>query len=397
MVLPKALKTIGRGLPLNRRSLIVCALLFTFPVFSSCTKKKPEAPRTVPVTVVTVTQRDVPVQIRAIGNVEPINAVSIKALIGGEMVGAYFKEGQDVRKGEILFKIDPRPYEASLRQAEANLARDEAQAKNAEEDAKRYAILAQKDYVPISQYDQFRANAEALAALVTADKAQVENSRLQLEYCTIRSPIDGRVGSILINVGNVVKANDLSLATINQMVPIYVTFSVPEQHLAEIKTYMVSEKLQVRAIIPGEEQNPVQGVLTFIDNAVDSTTGTIQLKGTFENRDKRLWPGQFVNVVLTLTTRSNAIVIPFQAVQTGQDGLFVFVVKSDLTVEPRPVAVEQTSNNEAVVSKGLTPGETVVTDGQLQLFPGANVEIKSKAAESQVEGDLRSPAPGTSR
>jgi multidrug efflux system membrane fusion protein len=325
-----------------------------------------------------VTQQNVPLQINAIGNVEAYNTVSVKALIGGEVIGVHFKEGQDVKKGDLLFQIDPRPYDASLKQAEGALARDVAQARNAEEQAKRYEILVQKDYVSKDQYDQLRANADALAAAVQADKANVENSRLQLAYCTIRSPIDGRVGSVLINKGNVIKANDLTMVTINKILPIYVTFSVPEQNLSDIKRYMAAGSLKVEAVIPGDEKRPAQGVLTFVNNAVDTTTGTIQLKGTFENRDKRLWPGQFVNVIVTLTTQKNAVVMPSAALQAGQQGQYVFVVKPDFTVESRPVTVARTYGDLTVVAQGLTAGEKVVTDGQLQLIPGSRVQLKDE-------------------
>jgi multidrug efflux system membrane fusion protein len=311
--------------------------------------------------------------------------VSIKAQISGEVEGVYFQEGQDVKKNDLLFKIDPRPYEAALRQAEATLARDRAQAKNAEEQAKRYEILVQKNYVSRDQYDQLRANADALAAVVDADKANVENSRLQLAYCTISSPINGRAGTVFVNAGNVIKANDIAMTTINQIMPIYVTFSVPEQNLADIKKYMTMGELKVEAIIPGDEKRPARGGLTFIDNAVDSSTGTIKLKGTFENRDHRLWPGQFVNVVLTLTTQRNAVVMPSAAVQAGQQGQYVFVVKPDFTVESRPVTVARTLDNMVVVAQGVTPGEKVVTDGQLQLVPGARVEVKGEQAQSGPE------------
>ncbi len=373
--------------------LLLCSLV---PALSACGNRKPAPPRTVPVAAAAVTQQDVPVQIRTIGNGEAINSVSVKALVAGEVTAVHFKEGQDVGKGDLLFQIDPRPYEAALKQAEATLARDMAQAKNAEEDAKRYALLAAKDYVPKSQYDQFRANADALAALVEADRANVENSRLQLAYCTIRSPIDGRVGSVLINKGNVIKANDLVMVTINQMAPIYVAFAVPEQNLAEIKKYMAGGKLKIDAIIPGDEQRPAQGLLTFINNAVDATTGTIQLKGTFENGDRRLWPGQFVNVALTLATQRNSVLVPSPALQTGQQGQYVFVIKPDSTVEARPVTATRTYNEYAVVDSGLAPGETVVTDGQLQLVPGTKVEIKNEkpsAAEPPREDNSKSQIP----
>lgn len=364
---------------------VVFVLLLLAAAMPSCGNKKPPPPRTVPVAAATVTLRDIPLQLRTIGNVETINAVSIKALVGGEVTGGFFKEGQDVKKGDLLFQIDPRPYEAALKQAEATLARDLAQAKNAEEQAKRYEILVQKDYVSRDQYDQLRANADALAAAVDADKANVENSRLQLAYCTIRSPINGRVGSVLINKGSVVKANDLVMLTINQMAPIYVSFSVPEQSLSDIKKYTASGKLKVDAVIPGDEQRPARGVLTFINNAVDAATGTIQLKGTFENSDRRLWPGQFVNVVLTLTTQRNAVVMPSAALQAGQQGQYVFVIKPDLTVESRPVVITRTFNDLAVVAQGVAEGEKVVTDGQLQLVPGTKVEIKN--GQGNLEGE----------
>ncbi len=362
-------------------------LLLAVGACSSSSKAKASMQRVVPVKTGDVLRQNVPVQITAIGNIEAYNTVSVKALVGGEVTDVHFKEGQDVKKGDLLFQIDPRPYDAALKQAEAQLARDLAQAKNAEEQAKRYEILVQKDYVSRDQYDQLRSNADALAAAVQADKANVENNRLQLAYCTIRSPLDGRVGSILINRGNVVKANDLPMVTINKITPIYVTFSVPEQNLAGIKKYMAEGALHVQAIIPGDEMHPDQGVLTFINNAVDSTTGTIQLKGTFENKDRRLWPGQFVNVVLTLATQRDAVVMPSAALQTGQQGQYVFVVKPDFTVESRPVVVARSYGELAVIESGVAPGERVVTDGQLQLIPGTRVELKG---EQSAAGPLPS-------
>ena len=363
------------------------SLLFMFLVIafvSACadSKAKQSAQRVVPVKMGDVIQQNVPLQINAIGNVEAYNTVSVKALVGGEIVDVHFREGQDVRQGDLLFQIDPRPYEAALKQAEGALARDIAQAKNAEEQAKRYEILVQKDYVSRDQYDQLRANAEALSAAVQADKANVETARLQLAYCTIKSPIDGRVGSVLINKGNVVKANDVAMVTINKIIPIYVTLSVPEQNLSEIKKYMAEGPLKVEALIPGDEKRPVQGMLTFVNNAVDTTTGTIQLKATFENKDRRLWPGQFVNSVVTLTTQRNAVVIPSAALQSGQQGQYVFVVKPDFTVESRPVVIARSSGEIAVVAQGVKPGEKVVTDGQLNLIPGSRVEVKGEQQQN---------------
>ena len=367
---------------LNGIYLIAVLLLPLYINACSDGKAKQTGQRVVPVKIGEVRQQDVPLQIKAIGNVEAYNTVSVKSLIGGEVVGVHFKEGQDVKQGDLLFQIDPRPYDAALKQTEAQLARDVAQAKNAEDQAKRYEILVQKDYVSKDQYDQLRANADALAAAVQADKANVESSRLQLAYCTIRSPIDGRVGTVLINKGNVIKANDLVMVTINKVAPIYVTFSVPEQNLSDIKKYMAAGSLKVEALIPGDEKRPAQGVLTFVNNAVDTTTGTIQLKGTFENRDKRLWPGQFVNVIVTLTTQRNAVIMPSAALQAGQQGQYVFVVKPDFTVESRSVTVARTYGDITVLAQGLKAGEQVVTDGQLNLVTGVHVELKGEQPQN---------------
>ena len=348
-------------------------------VFSSACSEKSKKPASasIPVIVGTVIQKAVPVQIRAIGNVQACSTVTVKAKVGGELTRVHFTEGQDVKRGDLLFTIDPRSYEAALKQAEANLRRDLAQERHAQEDARRYESLIQKGVVPQQQYDKFRTDADALEATVLADRAAVENAKIQLGYCTIRSPIDGRTGSLIIHQGNHIKAEDINLVVINQIIPIDVTFSVPEQYLSEIKKFMVSGKLQVEALVPMNEERPERGVITFIDNAVDTNTGTIRLKGTFANREKKLWPGQFVNVVLTLTTEPNVIVVPSQAIQTGQEGQYVFVVKQDLTVESRPVVAGRTVDRETVVQKGLNPEEKVVTDGQLLLYPGARVEIKT--------------------
>ncbi len=330
----------------------------------------------VPVTVATVTQKTVPVQVRAIGSVEAYSTVTVKSQVDGEIERVYFKEGQDVKTDDLLFAIDARPFEAKLKQAEASLARDIAQAKNAQAQADRYTKLFQDGIVSKEQYDQFHTNADALDAAVRADKAAIENARIDLGYCTVRSHIDGRTGSLMVHQGNVVKANDATLVVINQITPVYVDFSVPEQYLAEIKRHMATGILKVEAIITHDEQHPLQGTLTFVNNTVDSGTGTILLKGTFANSERRLWPGQFVNVVLTLAQRPNAVLVPSQAVQTGQSGQYVFVVKSDLTVDSRPVALGSSLGGETVIEQGLRPGETVVTDGQLRLVPGAKAKIQ---------------------
>jgi multidrug efflux system membrane fusion protein len=363
--------------------IVVFGLLLLAIFSSACSNDKSRKPVSapIPVTVSAAIQKMVPVQLRVIGNVQAYSTVTVKSLVGGELVGVNFTEGQDVKKGDLLFTIDSQPFEAALKQAEANLQKDLAQAKNAQEDARRYEFLIQKNVVARQQYDKFRTDADALEATVLADRAAVENARIQLGYCSIRSPIDGRTGIINIKRGNIIAAvtqpNAIDLVTINQIIPIYVIFSVPEQNLPEIKKYMAGGSLKVEALPPNDTSSGEQGVLTFIDNTVDKTTGTILLKGTFANREKKLWPGQFVNVVLTLTTEPNAIVIPSQAIQTGQEGQYIFVVKEDLTVESRPVIAGRSANNETIVQKGLQVDEKVVTDGQLRLYPGAKVEIKT--------------------
>lgn len=344
---------------------------------SSGSKSGPKGPPpAVPVTASSAVQKDVPVQLRAIGAAEASSTVSIKTMVNGQIVKVGFREGQDVKKGDLIFVIDPRPYEAALKTAEANLAKNLALKDNAEKDVRRYALLIEKDLVPRQQYDQVVSNAASLAASVNADNAAVENARVLLGYCFIRSPIDGRTGSLFIKEGNVVKANDSTLVTINRIAPIYVTFSVPEQHLAGIRKYLEARTLAVEAAIPGQEDKPARGTLAFIGNAVDNATGTIQLKGAFPNADRRLWPGQFVNVVMTLAIKPKAVVVPTSAVQTGQSGQYVFIVRPDLSVESRPVVAGETTSGETVIEKGIQAGERVVTDGQLRLVPGARVEIK---------------------
>ncbi|HEV8721800.1 MAG TPA: efflux RND transporter periplasmic adaptor subunit [Candidatus Binatia bacterium] len=331
----------------------------------------------VPVLVATAVQKSVPVQIRAVGNVEAYTTVSVKSQVTGVLTQAHFKEGQDVKKGQLLFTIDPRPLEAALRQAEANLARDTAQVKNLREQVRRYAELVEKQYVSREQYDQIKANADAAESVVDADKAAVDNAKVQLSYCYIYSPVNGRVGSLLINEGNLIRLNDgAALVVINQINPINVSFAVPEQHLADLKRHMAGGKLKVDARFQSDEGRPEQGLLAFVDNAVDRSTGTVKLKAEFSNQERRLWPGQFVNVALTLTTQADAVVIPSEAVQVGQEGQHVFVVKADKRVEVRPVTIGSTSEGVAIIAKGLAAGEQVVREGQFLLGPGSRVEVK---------------------
>jgi len=333
----------------------------------------------VPVTAAAAVQKAVPVKLRAIGNVQAYSTVVIKAQVEGTLVQVFFKEGREVAKGDLLFTLDSRPFESQLRQAEANLARDQAQTENARQQVRRYEQLLQKEYVSQEQYDQLRATASAFEGTLQADQAAVEQAKLQLEYASIRSPIDGVTGNLLVHPGNLIKANDADhpLVTINQIRPIYVVFSVPEKNLSEIRKHRAGGSLAVEASVPNGSGPGVQGQLTFVDNAVNTTTGTIQLKALFPNESRFLWPGQFVNVALTLNVQPSAIVVPSQAIQTGQQGSYVFVVKSDQTVEMRPVAAGLTVEGETVVDRGISAGETVVTDGQLRLAPGVKVEVKS--------------------
>lgn len=365
-------------------------LLLSLLVLPACSKAKQPPPRVVPVVAETADRKNVPLQVKAIGNVEAYNTVTIKSQVNGEIAEVHFREGQDVKQGKLLFKIDPRPFESALRQTESALARDRAQAKNAQEESKRYAGLAGKGFVSVQEYDRARTNADALDAVVKADEAAVENARLQLEYTSIKAPIDGQTGAITIQKGNVVKANDLPLVTINQITPIYVTFSVPEQDLASIKRYQATGELHVEVILPQGSKKPVRGSLTFIDNKVNTQTGTIMLKATFANRDRALWPGQFVDVILTLTTERARVVVPTPAVQTGQQGQYVYVIKDDMTAELRVVTPGRLYGDWTVIEKGIAAGERVVTDGQLRITPGVKVEIKPSAAETQREGNVKS-------
>ncbi|MDP1761563.1 MAG: efflux RND transporter periplasmic adaptor subunit [Deltaproteobacteria bacterium] len=364
-----------RSRPLAWLALFLSVSLFTAACSSD---KKPPPPPPVPVLAATVTAKTVPVELKVIGNVEAYSTVSIKSRLSGQLVQVNFKEGQDVKQGDLLFVIDPRPYEAALRQVEANLARDKALATKAQADAGRYAELIRKQFVSQQDYDQAKATAESLGATVNADQVAVQNAKLNLSYCYIKAPISGRTGSLIAHQGNMIMDNAYTaMLVINQIQPIYVSFAIPEQNLAAVRQYMATEKVPVSAVIAGQENNPEVGVLSFIDNTVDRATGTILCKATFTNEPKRLWPGLFVNVVVQLSTQPNAILVSSQAVQTSQEGQIVFVVKPDLTVEIRPVEVGRPIDGDVIITKGLKPGERVVTDGQLRLVPGALVSIKT--------------------
>jgi membrane fusion protein, multidrug efflux system len=364
----------------------------------------------VPVEIASVTQQDVPIQIKSIGNVEAQSTVGVRSQVEGILLRVGFVPGQEVKKGALLFMIDPRPLQAQLSQAEANLlkamaavrqgndivARDEAAAANDRVIVNRDARLVEAGVVPREQYDNdlaklhadeatVRADQSAVANLQAAQKAEqasVENARVQLSYTTIHAPIAGKTGNLAVTAGNLVRANDTtSMVTITTSSPIYVTFSVPERDLVRIRQSSGKEGLVVRGEIPGDESNPVMGKLSLVDNTVDPATGTVRLKATFQNDDRRLYPGQFVNVVMTLSTAAQAIVVPSQAVQVGQDKSFVYVVKSDGTVEMRTIKSGTTIDNMTLIEDGLKPGEQVVTDGQLRLVPGAKVQAKGQGGQ----------------
>jgi len=354
-------------------SCIVLGLLGTVSVAQESKAGKAGRDAAVPVSVAVVTQQDVPVRLQAIGNVEAFSTVALKARVDGQIVEVNFREGQEVRQGSVLFKIDPRPFEAALRQAEANFLKDTAQKDQARSQERRYQELLQKNFVSKEAYAQIRTNAETAEAVAQASRAALDNAKLNLEYCTIRSPIDGYTGKVQIQKGNLVKANDVTpLVVLNQVHPIYVSFAVPEQRLAAIRGYMARGPVTVSAASSASEK-PAAGVLVFIDNAVDQTTGTIKLRASFQNKDNSLWPGQFVNVSVRLYEQKNAILVPAQAVQNGPEGQYVFVVKPDMTTEVRKVTVDRADGDNVVIAKGLQGGEQVVTRGQLRLAPGVKV------------------------
>jgi len=334
----------------------------------------------IPVTVAKATMKSVPVQVEIIGNVEAFSNVSVRTQRAGEIEKAYFTQGENVKKGQLLFTLDRRPFQAALDQLEANQARDQAQLANARAQADRNEKLFQAGIISKDQYDTFRTTAQAQEATVRADQAAIENARINLSYCSVYSPIDGRTGSYQVYPGNIAKVNDTVLVVINQVHPIYVTFSVPEQYLSEVKDHQTRGPLKVEASIPNDTAPPSTGQLIFIDNTVDTTTGTIKMRASFPNAGNRLWPGQFVNVVLRLSVQPNATVVPSQAIQTGPMGKYLFVVepdaKGDLKGNLRPVVVGAVVQGETVIEKGVAPGDTVVTDGQLLLAPGSKVEIK---------------------
>lgn len=334
----------------------------------------PSATPSVPVTVAAAKQADFPIELRVVGSVESPWTVDVRPQVEGALEAIHFREGRDVRAGDLLFTIDPRPYQAALTAAEANLARDRAQAHNAEAEQRRAADLFTQGIVSIDVNDKAAATARALEAGLKGDEAAIQAAKLRLDYCSIRSPLDGRTGSVMVKVGNLVRALDTTtLVTIHQIDPIDVRFTVPEARLSEIRK---AGTLEVIARRRGEEADPAKGSLTFVENEIDRATGNVSLKARFGNAERKLWPGQFVDVLMVLSVRKGAVVVPSPAIQDGQAGPFVFVVKKDQTAEVRPVTIGPSRNGETLVEKGIEAGETVVVDGQVKLTIGAKVNAK---------------------
>jgi multidrug efflux system membrane fusion protein len=379
---------IGHNLRNRLGNLAVFSLLLAVSLLVACEKR--DDPQTAnagsrpaaPVVVAIAEQRDVPVQLNAIGNIEAYQMVQIRSQVNGQIQSIFFKEGQDVRKGQLLFQLDKRPFQADLEKAIGTLQRDEAQAANSRLQAERYDTLEAQGVASKEQADQVRAQAKADASAVYADKAAVDAAKVQLQYTDITAPIDARTGALLINVGNLVKANDTPfLVQLNQVTPIYATFSIPENQLDAVRRGAAGN-LKVLAYPKGQTNNPAEGKLTFIDNGVDMQTGTVKLKATFANKDRRLWPGEYVDVVLNLSTRKNAVLVPTKAIQTGQQGQYVYVVTPQSTAESRNVQTAGSYQGSTIIASGVVPGEKVVVDGQLRVAPNAKVVVQSTLPSS---------------
>ena len=358
-----------------------------FALVAACSRgdaKKAAAPRAVAVRAARAVEKDVPVEVRAIGRIVANQSVAVRAQVSGPIVAVHFTEGQQVKKGDLLLEIDRRPYASALAEARAKLAQDRARDENARADAKRYAELVEKEYVTRQQYEAARAIAAALDATLTADEAAVERAALDLSYCTIRAPASGRTGRLLVHAGNLVSANAPEpLVTIEQVKPVFAAFSIPERHLGALRGRALGLQVRVR---PAGADRDVPGTLAFVDNAVDPTTGTILLKARVENEDEALWPGQVVDVFLRIGERSRAMVVPASAVASGQQGDYAYVVSDERKAQLRPVVVAQAGDEEAVISQGITAGELVVTEGQLKLRPDAPVELLDERGKSQAGG-----------
>lgn len=387
-----------RLLKMSFLSIMILLITFSLPSCKSesgsgGSKDGAAKKQAAPVTVALAEIKDVPVQVTAVGSIQALSTVNIKSQVEGEISGVHFKEGQEVKTGDPLFTIDPRMYEAQLRQAEANLAKNRAQLQNTRKQLERYASVVRKG-ITEEQYDNLTANAASLEASVKSDEAAIDAAKLKVSYCSIKAPIPGVTGSLKVSKGNIVKANDNEkpLVTLNQIKPVYAVFSVPEANLLTIRKLMSEKKLEVNASPAGGK--PVKGSLSFIENAVDVATGTIQMKATFSNEDSSLWPGQFVSITLGLGTKGGAVTVPSQAVLTGQKGEYVLVVKDDETVEFRTVKTGASFNGEIVINEGVSSGEKVVTDGQMKVAPGAKVKISDgKPQSAGKDGEKKKDTP----
>ncbi len=363
-----------------RHPALLASLAFPLAL-AACHKDAPRPQPVVPVDVATVERRSIPDEISAIGTVTPIQTVSVRSQVSGTLTRVAFQEGDEVQAGQLLFQLDARPYQAALDQARANLAKDRAQVVNAQQQVDRYRVLVQNDLATQEQFDQLEANLQSAQAAAGADSAAMETARLNLEYCTIRSPIAGRTGSLLIREGNLVPVNGATpLVIINQIRPIAVSFSVPQQYLDRIRAYSARSPLAVEIRPSDDSAAALTGRLSFINNQVDTTTGTIELKATFANTARALWPGEFVAVRLVLNVERDVLTVPSQAVMTGQAGSYVYVVNPDRTVRAVDVSLGRQSGDYLVIGGGVAEGQQVVTDGQLRLVPGARVEIKGQGA-----------------
>jgi membrane fusion protein, multidrug efflux system len=361
--------------------IFACALVTT--ALAGCTKSEAQpqqqaaAPAAVPVTVAAAVSKAMPLDASVVGTVEAYATVSVRAQLTGELTDVKFQQGDDVVAGQELFTLDRRPLEGALQQAQATLDRDTAQAANAKAIMQRYDQLVDRGIVAREQRDNARTTVATLEATLASDRAAVENAKVQLQYATIRAPISGRTGALMVNAGNLVRANDQApLVVINQLTPIYVAFALPEPLLPDLRRYMARGAIRVEARPSSGESHLAVGNITFIDNTVDQTTGTIKVKATFPNADRQLWPGQFVNVSVRLMTESAALVVPSLAVQTGPEGSYVYLVKPDQTVDMRTVTIARVAGAETVIKDGLAPGDTVVTDGHLRLVPGSKISVR---------------------
>lgn len=369
----------------------------------ACGQKQQTAaggPAAAPVVVASAVKRDVPVEITAIGNVESIKSVQVRSMVSGQIEGVHFKEGQDVTQGQLLFTLDKRPFQAVLEQAAGQLKRDQATAQNNQMQASRYTSLEQQGVISREVADQQRTTAQSTSAAVAADQATLNAAKVQLQYTDIKAPITGRAGAIMINLGNLVKANDTPfLVQINQITPIYVTFSVPENQLEQIRS-LSSHNLKVMAYPKGSRAAGAEGTLTFIDNGVDPTTGTVKLKATFANRDRKLWPGEYVDVVMDLSTIRDATIIPTKAIQSGQQGQFVYVVSAQNTAESRVIVSGATYQDVTVINKGVAPGDRVIVEGTMRVAPNSAVKVQSTvptgAAPNASQGS-EGPSTGAAR